>query len=160
MQWWEYVCQHHVTASEFSILVEQQLGEMTTQIPTNGLLSAGETAFLAWSVLQTSVKTPEAQNTFTMDLYKAHGRAFSLNIALLFVFRWDVLVTYATWFFTITASSLWSAIPYSVHTHKHTKNSIENIPSSCKDLTTILGTSLVCSTDTVRFPHLKLTLFI
>lgn len=36
------LCQHHATAAEISILVEQQPGEKRAQIPALGLLSGGK----------------------------------------------------------------------------------------------------------------------
>lgn len=36
------LCQYHATATEISILVEQQSGERRAQIPVYGLLSGGE----------------------------------------------------------------------------------------------------------------------
>lgn len=68
-----------------------------------GCCPEGRTAFSERSLLQTSVKMLKAWSTFTMELYKAYCRAGFLHIfspncisKLLFVFRWDELVTYET----------------------------------------------------------------
>lgn len=83
-------CQYHATATEISILVEQQSGERRAQIPVYGLLSGEE----EWSLLQKCMQILKASSNFNMELYKAYGRAVSPHIfstnyitKLLFVFR-------------------------------------------------------------------------
>lgn len=108
----ECLCQRHWAAAEISILVEQQPGEGRAQLPANRLLSGGEDSLFGMVTSADKCENAESLKHFYHgDIQSIWQNCFfphflsKLHLqTAFFVFRWGVLVTYATKFFTIMAA--------------------------------------------------------